>query len=85
MILSYFKIEILAIHDEFVTLGHKGLTECRITIEIYTQVFFIDPEVIFSSHAMFINASIKEHIYIYIYIYIYIVVLVVILLTTFFE
>ena len=26
MIPSYFKIEILAIRDEFVTLGHKGLT-----------------------------------------------------------
>ena len=25
MILSYFKIEILAIQDEFVLLGHKGL------------------------------------------------------------
>ena len=26
--------------------------------EIYTQ-FYLDPEVIFSSHAMFINASLK--------------------------
>ena len=26
MIPSYFKIEILAIQDEFVLLGHKGLT-----------------------------------------------------------
>ena len=25
MILSYFKIEILAMRDEFVTQGHKGL------------------------------------------------------------
>ena len=25
MIPSYFKIEILAVRDEFVTLGHKGL------------------------------------------------------------
>ena len=28
MIPSYFKIEILAIRDEFVTQGHKGLTYC---------------------------------------------------------
>ena len=27
MIPSYFKIEILAIQDEFVLLGHKGLSE----------------------------------------------------------
>ena len=29
MIPSYFKIEILAVRDEFVTRGHKGLSYLR--------------------------------------------------------
>ena len=33
-------------------------TECRITME-FTHIF-VDPEVIFSSHTMFINAATKE-------------------------
>ena len=33
-------------------------TECQITVKFFTQ-FFLDPEVIFSSHIMFINASTK--------------------------
>ena len=33
--------------------------ECRITIEILHN-FFLDPEVFFSSHTMFINAATKE-------------------------
>ena len=32
MIPSYFKIEILAIRDEFVTQGHKGLNLCLVYI-----------------------------------------------------
>ena len=33
-------------------------TECRITLEFIHN--FLDPEVIFSSHIMFINAATKE-------------------------
>ena len=35
------------------------ITEYRITMEFLTQ-FSLDPDVIFSSHTMFINASTKE-------------------------
>ena len=38
--------------------ANNSLTECLITTEILDN--FLDPEVFFSSHAMFINASIKE-------------------------
>ena len=34
-------------------------TECRITME-FLHNFFLDPEVIFNSHVMFINAFTKE-------------------------
>ena len=39
--------------------ANNYLTEYRITIEFLTQ-FSLDPDVIFSSHTMFINASTKE-------------------------
>ena len=39
--------------------ANNYLTEYRITMEILTQ-FSSDPDVIFSSHTMFINASTKE-------------------------
>ena len=34
MIPSYFKIEILAIRDEFVTQGHKVLVKCRSFLQV---------------------------------------------------
>ena len=40
MIRSYFKIKILAIRDEFVTQGHKGLTSSKTLKEIdYVESF----------------------------------------------
>ena len=39
MISSYFKIEILAIQDEFVLLGHKGLIVFFVSV---LQVSFLD-------------------------------------------
>ena len=45
MISSYFKIEILAIQDEFVLLGHKGLSLFNIQFGVlenrYTSLCFI--------------------------------------------
>ena len=38
--------------------ANNSLTECQITMEFLH--IFLDPEVIFSSHTMFINASTKE-------------------------
>ena len=40
--------------------ANYSLTECRITIELLHNYNFLDPEVIFSSHTMFINASTKD-------------------------
>ena len=40
-------------------VGAKGLTDYRITIE-FLHNFFKEPAVIFSSHAMLINASTKD-------------------------
>ena len=39
--------------------ANNSLTEGRITMEFFTQ-FFLNYEVIFSSHTMFINTSTKE-------------------------
>ena len=42
MIPSYFKIEILAIRGEFVTLGHKGLIESfEIDLEYFQVIILI--------------------------------------------
>ena len=41
MIPSYFKIEILAIQDEFVLLGHKGL-RLMSTIEAKTDTYNLE-------------------------------------------
>ena len=38
--------------------ANNSLTECRITMEILD--IFLDPEVIFSSHTMFIKVSTNE-------------------------
>ena len=38
---------------------NNSLTECLITIE-FLRKYFLDPEVIFSSHTMLINADTKE-------------------------
>ena len=37
----------------------NSLTQCRITMK-FLHKFFLDPEVIFSSHTMFINTPTKE-------------------------
>ena len=42
MIPSYFKIEILAMRDEFVTQGHKGLNVSCIRFIHYEMYFVID-------------------------------------------
>ena len=36
----------------------NSLMECLITMKFYT--FFLHPDIIFSSHTMFINASTKD-------------------------
>ena len=38
---------------------NNSLTECGITMEVL-HYFFLDPDLIFSSHTMFINAPTKE-------------------------
>ena len=38
---SYFKIEILAVRDDIVTLGHKGLTHAGITVCVSSQDGFV--------------------------------------------
>ena len=39
--------------------ANNSLMECLITMKFYT-FFFLHPDLIFSSHTMFINASTKE-------------------------
>ena len=39
--------------------ANNSQTQCRITLELL-HTFFLDPEVIFTSHTMFIYASKKE-------------------------
>ena len=39
--------------------ANSSLMECLITIK-FLHIFFLHPDVIFSSHTMFINASTKE-------------------------
>ena len=39
--------------------ANNSLMECLITMK-FLDIFFLHPDVIFSSHTMFINASTKE-------------------------
>ena len=39
--------------------ANNYLTEYQITMEFY-HIFFLNPDIIFSSHTMFINSSTKE-------------------------
>ena len=55
-----FRIYYYVFHDRVTLLFADNFsTECQITME-FIHNFFLDPEVIFSSHIMFINASTKE-------------------------
>ena len=55
-------IQLLCISLPNITLffANDSLMQCWFIMEFFIQLFFLDPEVIYSSHTMFINAPTNE-------------------------